>query len=231
MQTQARPPHIVSPLGQVLLHQTLLELRAPQTTTAYLAIQLKFHNCLLNFRLLNHQGAHLPCFHLHVFRPPPPPHFTACRHPLRYSHSLLRSLRIFYRLYSLCSFYLKLLQDQGTSQYSYRDQIQFFRDALDLPMSSGVGDFVPQQMYRPHTNSDRRRYVEEVHLEQPIYFWMENPVECGIPLIDALQSRVRRLQNRDETVFAGRGPSISVRIQVSDNLTWFLGTLGPHGYC
>lgn len=111
-------------------------------------------------------------------------------------------------------------QDQGTSQYSYRDQIQFFRDALDLPMSSGVGDFVPQQMYRPHTNSDRRRYVEEVHLEQPIYFWMENPVECGIPLIDALQSRVRRLQNRDETVFAGRGPSISVRIQWPGYRQW-----------
>jgi hypothetical protein len=117
------------------------------------------------------------------------------------------------------SFCLKLLQNQDVPHYSYRDQTQFFRDALNLPMSPGAGDFVPQQMYRPHTNSDRRRYVEEVQLEHPIYFWMENPAECGIPLMDALHSRVRRLQNRDETVFAGRGPSISVRIQVSDDLT------------
>jgi hypothetical protein len=112
---------------------------------------------------------------------------------------------------------LKLLQNQDIHRYSYRDQAQFFRDALNLPMSSGAGEFVPQQMYRPHTNSDRRRYVEEVQLEQPIYFWTENPAECGIPLVDALHSRVRRLQNRDEAVFAGRGPSISVRIQASDD--------------
>jgi len=111
-------------------------------------------------------------------------------------------------------------QNQDIPHYSYRDQTQFFRDAFNLPMSPGAGDFVPQQMYRPHTNSDRRRYVEEVQLEQPIYFWMENPAECGIPLMDALHSRVRRLQTRDETVFAGRGPSISVRIQWPGYRQW-----------
>jgi len=37
--------------------------------------------------------------------------------------------------------------------------------------------------------------------------------------MDALHTRVRRLENRDETVFAGRGPSISVRIQVSGHMT------------
>lgn len=70
-------------------------------------------------------------------------------------------------------------------------------------------------MYKPHTNSDRRRYVEEVDLDEPIYFWMENPSECGISLSDALHSRVRRLLNREHTVFEGRGPSVSIRLEVS----------------
>jgi hypothetical protein len=69
-------------------------------------------------------------------------------------------------------------------------------------------------MYKPHTNSDRRRYVEEVDMEAPIHFWVDNPSECGIPLSDALHSRVRRLLKRDETVFEGRGPSVSIRLEV-----------------
>lgn len=90
----------------------------------------------------------------------------------------------------------------------------FFKDALSLPHSLPVGPFVQQPMYKPHTNSDRRRYVEEVDLEAPIYFVMEQPQEYGILLSDALHSRVKRLQNRDETVFEGRGPSVSIRLEV-----------------
>jgi hypothetical protein len=111
-------------------------------------------------------------------------------------------------------------EDEGPA---YSSNIQFFRrinviykdysNFLSLP---GVGDFVPQQKYRPHTSSDRRQYVG-LQLEHPIYFWMENPDECGIPLMDALHSRVRHLQNRDETIFLGREPSISVQILVSDD--------------
>lgn len=104
---------------------------------------------------------------------------------------------------------------------SHREQLRLFKEALSLPLNPPAGPFVPQRMYMPHTNSDRRRYVEEIELQQPIYFWMESPVECGISLIDALHSRVRRLQQRDEPVFEGRGPSISVRIQVS--ILCFLG--------
>ena len=206
---------MISLLGQIL-QQLLLTLRGPRTTIAYLAIRLELLSCFVHTRPLNLQRAHLPCFRLQVSQPPHLLHFIARRHP-RHSPSPRRSLPTLYSL-SLSSFCLKLLQNQDIPHFSYRDQTQFFRDAFNLPMSSGAGDFVPQQMYRPHTNSDRRRYVEEVQLEQPIYFWMENPVECGIPLMDALHSRVRRLRNRDETVFAGRGPSISVRIQVSDGL-------------
>lgn len=99
--------------------------------------------------------------------------------------------------------------------YTHRDQVQFFEDALlNCPMSSEAGPFIPQLMYKPHTTSDRRRYVEEVDLDAPIYFWVTNPTECGISLSDALHSRLKRLQNKDQRVFEGRGPSVSIRIEV-----------------
>ncbi|KAK7445410.1 hypothetical protein VKT23_014827 [Stygiomarasmius scandens] len=104
--------------------------------------------------------------------------------------------------------------------YSHREQLQFFREALLLPSSPMAGPFIPQQMYKPHTNSDRRRYVEEVDLDFPIYFWSEHPTECGITLSDALHSRVKRLTNRDETVFEGRGPSVSIRLEWPGYRQW-----------
>ncbi|KAJ7746866.1 hypothetical protein DFH07DRAFT_581064 [Mycena maculata] len=104
--------------------------------------------------------------------------------------------------------------------YTHRDQLQFFKDALSLPAAGVSGPFVPQLMYKPHTNSDRRRYVEEVDMEAPIHFWVENPSECGIPLSDALHSRVRRLLKRDETVFEGRGPSVSIRLEWPGYRQW-----------
>lgn len=111
-------------------------------------------------------------------------------------------------------------EDSSYNLDSHREQLRMFREALQLPMSFNAGPFVPQKMYIPHTNSDRRRYVEEIELQHPIYFWMQDPEECGIPLTDALHSRVRRLQCRDEAVFEGRGPSISVRIQWPGYRQW-----------
>ena len=70
---------------------------------------------------------------------------------------------------------------------------------------------IPQVMFRHQTQSDRRRYVEEVTLQEPIYFYTH---KLGISLSDALHSRVRRLQSRDETVFHGHGLSVSLRLQV-----------------
>ena len=70
-------------------------------------------------------------------------------------------------------------------------------------------------MYRPHTTSDLQRYVEDVLLEAPIYFFVEHSGQCGIPLHDALHSRVQNLVNRDQVVFEGRGPSVSIRLEVS----------------
>ncbi|KAJ7253235.1 hypothetical protein C8J57DRAFT_1237573 [Mycena rebaudengoi] len=103
----------------------------------------------------------------------------------------------------------------------HRDQLQFFKDALFLPAAGVCGPFVPQLMYKPRTNSDRDRYyVEEIEMEAPIPFWMENPSECGIPLSDALRSRVRRLLKRDETVFEGRGPSVTIRLEWPGYRQW-----------
>ncbi|KAJ7431967.1 hypothetical protein FB451DRAFT_1483487 [Mycena latifolia] len=93
-------------------------------------------------------------------------------------------------------------------------------NALSLPAAGVSGPFVPQLMYKPQTNSDRRRYAEEVDMEAPIHFWMENPSECGIPLSDALHSRVRRLLKRDEPVFEGRGPSVSIRLEWPGYRQW-----------
>ncbi len=76
---------------------------------------------------------------------------------------------------------------------------------------------MPQKRYKPHTSSDRRRYVEEVNLEPSIHFYKENPNESGIPLRDALHDRFVKLVGRDEPMFKERGPSISVRLNVSLN--------------
>lgn len=93
-----------------------------------------------------------------------------------------------------------------------------FREALKLPMD-GAGPFIPQQMYKPHTTSDRKRYVEEVLLEAPLFFYSGGSTRCGILLKDALHSRTRKLQNRDKAVFEGRGPSVSIRLEVRASLT------------
>ena len=86
----------------------------------------------------------------------------------------------------------------------------------------GAGPFIPQPMYRPHTTTDRRYYVEEGLLEAPIYFIMEHSGQCGIPLHDVLHSRVVNLVNREEVVFEGHGPSVSIRLEVSQCSTPFL---------
>ena len=101
-----------------------------------------------------------------------------------------------------------------TKKYSYREEYELFMSAMSLP-ALNFGPFVPQSIYKPHTTSDRKRYVEEVSLEGPLYFAMNGPSEFGIPLNDALHSRVKRLADREKPVFEGRGPSVSIRLEVS----------------
>lgn len=91
----------------------------------------------------------------------------------------------------------------------------------DRPFSDRPrGPMVPQKRYKPHTSSDRRRYVDEVNLEQSIAFFMQKPDEAGIPLKDAMHGRFARLVARDEPMFQERGPSISVRINWPGYQPW-----------
>lgn len=73
---------------------------------------------------------------------------------------------------------------------------------------------MPQRTYRPNTQSDRRRYVDEVDLELPIMFYMQHPDGCGINCKDAVNSRFSHLHGRDDAMFQNRGPSVSIRINV-----------------
>ncbi|OCH87372.1 hypothetical protein OBBRIDRAFT_736260 [Obba rivulosa] len=82
------------------------------------------------------------------------------------------------------------------------------------------GIFVPQKTYKPHTQSDRRRYVEDVELEAPIIFYTQGPSGCGIPLRDALNSRFMRLMGRDDLMFQNRGPSVSIRLMWPGYAPW-----------
>ncbi|KAI0372748.1 hypothetical protein BV20DRAFT_939270 [Pilatotrama ljubarskyi] len=82
------------------------------------------------------------------------------------------------------------------------------------------GELVPQLDYRPHTQSDRRRYVEQVQLEAPILFFVQNPSALGIPLKDAINNRFMNLQGRDDPMFEGRGPSVSIRLNWPGYAPW-----------
>ncbi|KDR80567.1 hypothetical protein GALMADRAFT_222164 [Galerina marginata CBS 339.88] len=104
-------------------------------------------------------------------------------------------------------------------RFTHREQLQKFREAMSLPGSAGIGPFVPQQMYKPHTTSDRKRYVEEVMLEGPLYFVSEHN-QFGISLKDALHSRTKKLLDRDQVVFEGRGPSVSIRLEWPGYRQW-----------
>ncbi|OCH87373.1 hypothetical protein OBBRIDRAFT_796257 [Obba rivulosa] len=80
--------------------------------------------------------------------------------------------------------------------------------------------------------SDRRRYVDEVQLEEPIMFYMlqqsnvgtslhnagqansgtQQSTTCGIPLRDCLANKFDLLIGREDLMFENRGPSVSIRL-------------------
>ncbi|KLO19283.1 hypothetical protein SCHPADRAFT_818339 [Schizopora paradoxa] len=81
---------------------------------------------------------------------------------------------------------------------------------------------VPQTRYRPHTSSDQRRYVDEIRLQDPIHFLVSTSQgnKPGIALRDAITSKFMRLVDRDEHLFQGCGPSISVRLSWTGYQPW-----------
>ncbi|GBE86470.1 hypothetical protein SCP_0903490 [Sparassis crispa] len=104
--------------------------------------------------------------------------------------------------------------------YGVDDAPQTVPDIAARYASSHDGPLVPQRTYRPHTQSDRRRYVEEVKLEEPIMFFTTDPAVCGIPLCDALTSKFMRLVGRDDLMFVNRGPSVSIRLMWPGYVPW-----------
>lgn len=77
----------------------------------------------------------------------------------------------------------------------------------------GTNDFVPQAVYQPYTEADRKRYIRDVELQETIFFGSDDTPELGISLEDALKQRLRHLKDKEDSMFVGCGPSVSIRIQ------------------
>ena len=75
------------------------------------------------------------------------------------------------------------------------EQFEKFNEVFSLPME-GAGPSIPQMFYRPLIKSDRiRRYVEDVLLEAPLFFYLRSRTNLGFPLKDALQSQTKMLNH------------------------------------
>lgn len=108
-----------------------------------------------------------------------------------------------------------------TQQFMSHRPAQSIPNVLDIASRFQDAEFlIPQKIYRPNTQSDRRRYVEEVALEPPIMFYLQHPEGCGISCKEAMNSRFSRLVDRDDAMFINRGPSVSIRINVCDLATF-----------
>lgn len=77
----------------------------------------------------------------------------------------------------------------------------------------GTNDFVPQTVYQPYTEADRKRYIRDVELQETIFFQTEDSSELGVSLDDALRQKLRHLKGKDDRMFINCGPSVSIRIQ------------------
>lgn len=115
------------------------------------------------------------------------------------------------------------VQQHGTLTYTHAQQYQSWKDTPShSPIAGNIRQFIPQRMYKPHTGSDRRRYVEQVPLSPPIIFEVDHPCEWGIDLDDALKCRTKRLVDRDALMFEGCGPSVSIRLEVRTLFFYFV---------
>lgn len=75
---------------------------------------------------------------------------------------------------------------------------------------------MPQRLYRPFTEADKERYLERVSLSAPIIFMTKEQSEWGISLEDIRNGKTWHLVDKEERVLQDCGPSISVRINVSE---------------
>ncbi|KAG6330978.1 hypothetical protein ID866_8108, partial [Astraeus odoratus] len=80
-------------------------------------------------------------------------------------------------------------------------------------IATGTDIWVPQKVYQPYTEADRKRYIMECELKSTIYFFSSQPDEWGVTLEDALRFRLKNLKDKDDPMFEGCGPSVSIRIE------------------
>ncbi|KIL00747.1 hypothetical protein PAXRUDRAFT_598900 [Paxillus rubicundulus Ve08.2h10] len=92
--------------------------------------------------------------------------------------------------------------------------VEFGKNAI------GMSHFIPQKVYQPYTEADRLRYIQDITLKQTIFFYSNNQSELGISLEDALKQRFKHLDDKDEPMFIGCGPSVSIRLQWPGYRPW-----------
>lgn len=85
---------------------------------------------------------------------------------------------------------------------------------------TGVNTWVPQKVYQPFTEADRKRYIQECQLKETILFVSSAPSEWGVGLEDALKVRLKDLRDKDDPMFEGCGPSVSIRIEWPGYRSW-----------
>lgn len=90
---------------------------------------------------------------------------------------------------------------------------------MDAIVVTGSNKFVPQKLYRPFTEADKERYLERVSLSPPIIFETKEPLEWGISLEDVRSGKTQRLVDKNVPVLQDCGPSVSIRINVSRQLS------------
>ncbi|KAF9245303.1 hypothetical protein BU15DRAFT_41204 [Melanogaster broomeanus] len=79
--------------------------------------------------------------------------------------------------------------------------------------------FVPQKVYQPYTEADRLRYIRDAQLKETIFFH-SGQSELGISLDDALKQRLKHMKGKDDLMFVGCGPSVSIRLQWPGYRSW-----------
>ncbi|KAF8449094.1 hypothetical protein L210DRAFT_3523883 [Boletus edulis BED1] len=84
----------------------------------------------------------------------------------------------------------------------------------------GTNDFIPQTVYTPYTEADKKRYILDVELRETIFFHSDGSSEFGISLDDALKQQLMHMKDKDDRMFVGCGPSVSIRIQWPGYPSW-----------
>lgn len=83
---------------------------------------------------------------------------------------------------------------------------------------------MPQTLYRPFTEADKDRYIERISLSAPIIFMTKESLEWGISLEDVCNGKTQHLVDKDVPVLQDCGPSVSIRINVSERTQFNVGS-------